>query len=174
MFSSIVCPSNHSACRMRKRAGRCLAAVRLLVMSIAAHALGGLAGTGSHILAADGARDRDPRLQGFVRTAARLDEELRAILPRHCLQYIFADLPRTSYRMLMWSVVKVAAINGVGLDRFLQYASSPLPFPIFHAHSLSKTLQCTLNRIFHVHFLYTIPCQYQMFCSCGSACGAGK
>lgn len=92
-------------------------------MTIAAHALSGLAATGSHILAADGARDRDPRLQGLVRTAGRLDEELCAVLPRHCLQYIFADLPRSSYRLLMWSVVKVEAINGVGLDRFLQCAS---------------------------------------------------
>jgi hypothetical protein len=154
---------------MRRRAGRCLATVRLLMMSIAVHALSGLAATGSHILAADGARDRDPRLHGLVRTSARLDEELRAVLPRHCLQYIFADLPRSSYRLLMWSVAKVEAINSVGLDRFLQYAPELAPLGACNISTHCKS--CKLAFLYFRSILCSYYCTRQLF-ACLFACGS--
>lgn len=110
-------------CRMRLRAGRCLATVRLLVAATAAQTFASVAAAGSHVLGADGARDRDPRITGFIRTCGRLVEELRPLLPPHCQRYVFADLPRVAYQCLMWTVPRVEVVNSIGLERLLQCAS---------------------------------------------------
>ena len=111
---------------MRLRAGRCLATVRLLIATTSAHTFAGVAAVGTHVLGADGARDRDPRITGFIRTCGRLAEELRPQLLPHCLRYVFSDLPRVAYQSLLWTVPRVEVVNSVGLERFLQCAP-PLP-----------------------------------------------
>eukprot|EP00892_Ulva_mutabilis_P005888 jgi/Ulvmu1/3671/UM017_0085.1 len=111
----------HLAKQMRLRAGRCLATVRLLIATTSAHTFAGVAAVGTHVLGADGARDRDPRITGFIRTAGRLVEELRPQLLPHCLRYVFSDLPRVAYQSLLWTVPRVEVVNSVGLERFLQW-----------------------------------------------------
>jgi hypothetical protein len=118
--------------RMRVRAGRCLSTIRLHLMTTAAHTLTAVAAHGTHVLSPEGARDRDPRIHALLRTLARVEEELRPYLPRSCLLYLFADIARSCYRFVMWSVAKVEAVNNIGLERFLQCDSQYLlPRPAF-------------------------------------------
>ena len=107
---------------MRLHVGRCLAAIRLHVLLLLSAAIDATITGGRHVLRRESARERDPALQALLRGMHRVDDELRPFLTVPQLLFVFADLPRASFRVLMWSVPRVTGINTLGVERLLQCA----------------------------------------------------
>ena len=61
--------------------------------------------------------------QALLRSLHRVEEEVRPYLTRAERLYVFADLPRAAYRVIMWSVPKAPSLNGFGIERLLQCGS---------------------------------------------------
>ena len=108
--------------RMRLKAGRCLAAIRLHVIAMVAEVVDAVVARGRHAVASGGGRERDPALLGLLRSMHRVEGELRPYLSPQQLLYVLADAPRVAYRLIMWSVPRVSAINSAGIERLLQCA----------------------------------------------------
>jgi hypothetical protein len=117
---------------MRLRVGRCICAIRLHILILVTTAIETTITGGRHVLARESARERDPTLQALLRSLHRMEEEVRPFLTPEEMLFVFADVPRASFRIVMWSVPKVASINALGVERLLQCAPHPPP-PLFRA-----------------------------------------
>jgi hypothetical protein len=72
------------------------------------------------------------------------DMQVRPFLTPEERLYVFADVARSSFRLVMWSVPKVSGINGFGVERLLQCA--PEPDFTFQRFALQRWSPCFRHR----------------------------